>query len=309
LACGGDILFAEALAEAGGELNLWLPFPKKDFLETSVRFAGQEWVDRFERLEERWPVKYLTHEPFHGNNDIFYLHGRTLLGAAVLRSRMIHAEPYLITVLSGTDTIVKEGGTRDLLKLWPAPTHHHNIDPNNFVATTATANAGLQVELKPTWRTIHLACIDLPALKSNDEEILNLVRAHEDEYAEELIYCFAEQGYLMMGLNTSYGAIRLSKALMESYTRKTNREDFRAGFHSGVVENQFEKPARKYVGAAFESTRAIMQLALPKSLLCSGIFTTSLVLDPGKYSFYHAGQLEAIVDQKLEMYALELNDR
>ncbi|HRI79348.1 MAG TPA: TRAFs-binding domain-containing protein, partial [Cyclobacteriaceae bacterium] len=55
LACGGDILFAEALTESLGDVNIILPFPKEDFLETSVRFAGESWVQRFEALEKKWP--------------------------------------------------------------------------------------------------------------------------------------------------------------------------------------------------------------------------------------------------------------
>ena len=47
LACGGDILFAEAMEEVGGELNLFLPFNQTDFLNASVRFAGKDWEERF----------------------------------------------------------------------------------------------------------------------------------------------------------------------------------------------------------------------------------------------------------------------
>ena len=36
LACGGDILFAEALAEQGGEVNIFIPFALPDFMFVSV---------------------------------------------------------------------------------------------------------------------------------------------------------------------------------------------------------------------------------------------------------------------------------
>ena len=64
LACGSDILFAEAMAAAGGEVNIWLPFAKEDFLQESVLFAGGDWAGRFEKLLARFPVTYITHEPY-----------------------------------------------------------------------------------------------------------------------------------------------------------------------------------------------------------------------------------------------------
>ena len=40
LACGGDILFVEALLELEGEVNIFIPFNREDFINTSVSFAG-----------------------------------------------------------------------------------------------------------------------------------------------------------------------------------------------------------------------------------------------------------------------------
>ena len=71
LACGGDIMFAEAVEEVGGELNLFLPFKQSDFIAASVRFAGEEWVQRFERLVNKYPVTYMTQESYEGHADLF----------------------------------------------------------------------------------------------------------------------------------------------------------------------------------------------------------------------------------------------
>lgn len=46
-ACGGDLLFAEAALARGLRLELLLPFEEPAFLEASVAFAGQGWVDRY----------------------------------------------------------------------------------------------------------------------------------------------------------------------------------------------------------------------------------------------------------------------
>ncbi|BCG02023.1 hypothetical protein PPGU19_065910 (plasmid) [Paraburkholderia sp. PGU19] len=49
-ACGSDILFGEAMVARSVPLRLHLPFDEPAFIENSVRFAGEEWVERYRRL-------------------------------------------------------------------------------------------------------------------------------------------------------------------------------------------------------------------------------------------------------------------
>lgn len=46
-ACGGDLIFAEACLARGLQLQLLLPFDEPTFLERSVSFSGESWVDRY----------------------------------------------------------------------------------------------------------------------------------------------------------------------------------------------------------------------------------------------------------------------
>ena len=46
---GADILFLEAMQDAGMQTQIVLPFPPQQFVETSVSFAGDAWTARFER--------------------------------------------------------------------------------------------------------------------------------------------------------------------------------------------------------------------------------------------------------------------
>lgn len=50
LACGGDLLFAEEWLKMGRPLQAYLPREESDFLDESVRFAGEEWVDSFREV-------------------------------------------------------------------------------------------------------------------------------------------------------------------------------------------------------------------------------------------------------------------
>ena len=50
LACGGDLLFAEEWLKTGRGMLAFLPRPVEEFLDESVRFAGEEWVASFRRV-------------------------------------------------------------------------------------------------------------------------------------------------------------------------------------------------------------------------------------------------------------------
>ncbi|MGF1463154.1 MAG: TRAFs-binding domain-containing protein [Maricaulaceae bacterium] len=53
LAAGADILIAQAVLDAGGELNLVLPQPEADFIALSVAPYGEDWVNRYDWCRRR----------------------------------------------------------------------------------------------------------------------------------------------------------------------------------------------------------------------------------------------------------------
>ncbi len=50
-ACGGDILFAEACLARGVRLEVRLPFDEPIFLQNSVTFAGDHWMERYYQMK------------------------------------------------------------------------------------------------------------------------------------------------------------------------------------------------------------------------------------------------------------------
>lgn len=50
LACGGDLLFAEACLKRNIRTDIYLPFESAQFIKSSVSFAGDEWVERFYKV-------------------------------------------------------------------------------------------------------------------------------------------------------------------------------------------------------------------------------------------------------------------
>ena len=50
LACGGDLLFVEEWLKTGRPLHAYLPREEPEFLDESVRFAGEDWVESFHEV-------------------------------------------------------------------------------------------------------------------------------------------------------------------------------------------------------------------------------------------------------------------
>ncbi|HWF25690.1 MAG TPA: adenylate/guanylate cyclase domain-containing protein [Solirubrobacteraceae bacterium] len=144
LASGGDILWAEALLERGAELHAVLPFARDEFRETSVRSAGQRWVERFERcLAAATEVSYATEDAYLGD-DVLYRYGSELaMGLALLRARYLEADVRQLALWDGgppmgaastaidvatwhgqglaTTIVTPAGEVRDPIAIAPAP--------------------------------------------------------------------------------------------------------------------------------------------------------------------------------------------
>ncbi len=117
-ACGGDLLFIEALLARGAEVHVVLPFEREDFVATSVAFAGERWVERFDRALARVAsVGYGVHERHLGDDSLFAYAGALVHGAAVLHARELEAEPILVALVDEASER-RAGGSVDLLADW-----------------------------------------------------------------------------------------------------------------------------------------------------------------------------------------------
>ena len=117
-ACGADILFLEAMQDAGYQTQIVLPFPEASYIETSVRFAGEIWVERFARVIARANrVIVATEEAFNGD-DVLFEHASNLIqGMAFLRARELSTQPLMLTVLE-KDLPERVGGTAATARYW-----------------------------------------------------------------------------------------------------------------------------------------------------------------------------------------------
>jgi class 3 adenylate cyclase/tetratricopeptide (TPR) repeat protein len=131
-ACGADILFIEAMLEKKGEVSVFLPFAIDDFIKTSIEFAGEHWIRRFEAIRQQVTFKFITEECFYGDDGLFQHMNTAMMGLAILTARLSHSEPYFLAVLDQDDASIRKGGTGDMVNLWPFKDRFHLIDPSDY---------------------------------------------------------------------------------------------------------------------------------------------------------------------------------
>jgi class 3 adenylate cyclase len=117
-ACGADILFIEAMLERSAEINIVLPFNKADFIETSVRFAGPDWLARFDRVMEKAKKIYYATEEGYLNDDVLFNYGAAqIFGMGILRAKQLESDVLLLSVAdSGSE--IQTGGTLENIFSW-----------------------------------------------------------------------------------------------------------------------------------------------------------------------------------------------
>lgn len=295
LACGSDILFAEAMAEEGGEVTVILPFDVGDFIETSVRFAGEHWVERFQELAKKFHVNFITTEPYAGHDDLFSFQGRVICGTAVLRSALYHAEPALLTVASETDLKRKEGGTRDTIAHWPYPSQHVNVNPEMFTSAPQKAPTAPGPEEKkqvsgnrPVQFMIHVATPGLNVLDS--EKIQKAIDRRASEEASPFIVMKDADGSLILSFDFETAAIEMVRSLLETIRAFRNDPDIRMTLHAGPA---FKSPTA-IKGNAVDILKRLGVFSLPRAISASSAFAALLALLPRLFSIEYAGTVAGV---------------
>lgn len=118
-ACGGDILFLEAMQDRGGETIVVLPIRKEEFRQTSVDIIpGADWSQRFDRVIEHASRLIIASEYRTTGDELTYSYANLIQdGLAILRARAMDTEVIPLVVWDGK-TGDRSGGTASLVQHW-----------------------------------------------------------------------------------------------------------------------------------------------------------------------------------------------
>jgi hypothetical protein len=118
-ACGGDILFAEAVIERGAPLYVILPFEDRaDFVARSVRYAGPDWEQRFQQVCERaTALPYFVKGGGYHNDGDFEDNQRALIFFALGFAAARNMRLVCVVLFDEEQLGTRVGGTRSFLEL------------------------------------------------------------------------------------------------------------------------------------------------------------------------------------------------
>ncbi len=117
-ACGGDIIFAESMEEINAETNIYLPFAEHDFVQSSIAFAGEEWVCRFnEVLKKSSRTFFVTEERYGGDDILFQYLNQIMLGASLARAEELETEVVGVALIDSASERLA-GGTTNAVQSW-----------------------------------------------------------------------------------------------------------------------------------------------------------------------------------------------
>ncbi len=130
LACGADLLFAEAALERGVELHVVLPFAEDDFLAQSVLPGGESWEARYRACRAAAASVTLASETGFFGDDRQYGYGsRIAMGLARLRAQHLGAEPVQVAIWDGAPTDGPAGTAADVASWQERGGRARVIDP------------------------------------------------------------------------------------------------------------------------------------------------------------------------------------
>lgn len=308
LACGSDILFAEALDELDGELNIYLPFRREDFIETSVRFAGGDWLDRFNKLETKHQITYITKSPYQDNDLFFRFLGQVMIGAGIMRASLFHTQPFLLSVASERDEERKTGGANSVRARWPYKESMININPDAFLEYDETAEFTSEL-LAPSYtmpiKNKVIQFFVLATLDQADEEQEEAVNSVKTRIKEEFIEFpgLKRSGVTDNGIFALYSrphyAMDFALRLLD-WSQQRNLS-VRIALEA-ILMTRGEDPI-----PVIESSSNLKSLAFNDACYATMQFATALSAEqPGRYDFHHVGIIQTgNTDEGQEIYKVD----
>lgn len=321
LACGSDIIFAEAMLETGAELHVFLPFKISDFMELSVKFANADWEQRFNRIIDHTSIKYITKDPYGGNDMLFNILGRVIFGSTFIKGKTLRTKPSLLTVLSDSDLSRKTGGSRDLMELWPYKDTWQNINPDKYrdsekeailisEKTKATSEAEQEkqeelsteeVETKSP-KGVYCAIYTRIITKGDEdgmaiwEDIRNQVK---EWFLKPIVYDTHHHNLISVYRSTQSAAEYAF--FIKDFVEKNYDIGICSGIHMGPFEIIQKGEKEKIVPMQdphMTKLSAIVHYAIPGSIYTSEIFSSVLSLESKDYNFGPVGTIQ--IDEILE---------
>ena len=318
MAAGADILWAEALLDAGAELHLVFPFSAEEFLATSVAPGGSEWVERYRLCVERAvEVVFATEDEYLGDDILYRYASELAMGLAILRARHLDSTLEQLAVWDGRPARGAAGTAIDVAR-WqekglPATIVSSPAQPNLDGDTAAAGSSNREVRALLFADVKGFSDLSDAQVPVFAEQVLGAFATVLEQHADAVDYRNTWGDGLYLVLRDAATAAEVGLALhaaladLDTASAGLPRLALRVGAHLGPVYPIFDPvlATRAFMGAHVSRTARIEPVAPPGDVYVTEQFAAALVLESTEFECRYVGHVPAAKDYgRLRMYRL-----
>jgi hypothetical protein len=309
LACGADIVIAEAILARGGELHAVMPFAEEDFLRTSVRLGGPEWEERYIRARDAAAsVTFATQIQHVDDDELFAYCSKLVMGLARLRAEIMQTEAFQLAVWDGKAPNGVAGTAADCAE-WarqggktytiPIPKERPPLD---YVAMSDPAD-------RPRWALRSMLFADFAGFSRLDEDLLaqflgvvmGRIAKVLDRHSDSVLYRNSWGDAVYVVITTPEEAAKVALEIQSELSPKLlveiglpAEDGMRISLHHGPIFEHFDavQSARTFYGTEVTVAARIEPRVPVGSIFTTQPFAAMIESDRNNYSFEYVGAMD-----------------
>lgn len=309
LACGADILVAEALLERGGELHVVLPFAEEDFIKSSVAVGGHEWIGRYERARSAASsVTFATEMRWVNDDQQFSYCAKLVMGLAQLRASVMQADTFQLAIWDGQPTKAIAGTAAHCAE-WAelgGVSRVISVPKERPAMTTAVAT---QVPGKPSWTLCSMLFADFAGFSRLDEDslsrflevVMGRIAGVLDRHSNVVLHRNSWGDAIFAVIKTPAMAAEIALEIQAELDSKTLQSiglpaegGMRISLHHGPIFEHFDavQSARTFYGTEVTVAARIEPRVPVGAIYTTQPFAALIESDLNNYHFEYVGKMD-----------------
>jgi len=309
LACGADILIAEAVLERGGELHVVLPFAEQDFIKTSVLVGGPEWLARYEEARKAASsVTFATEMRFVNDDEQFAYCSKLVMGLAQLRAEVMQADTFQLAVWDGVSTAAIAGTAADYAE-WARQGGSARVVPISTERPALNAVAVAERRARPRWVLRSMLFADFAGFSRLDEDrlsqflevVMGRIATVLDRYADVVLTRNSWGDAIFAVITSPESAAEIALEIQAELNPETLHEiglppegGMRISLHHGPIFEHFDavQNARTFYGTEVTVAARIEPRVPVGAIYTTQPFAAIIESDANDYHFEYVGTMD-----------------
>jgi len=309
LACGADILVAEALLERGGELHVVLPFAEEDFIRSSVAVGGDEWVSRYERARDAASsVTFATEMRWVNDDQQFSYCAKLVMGLAQLRASVMQADTFQLAIWDGEPTTAI-AGTAAHCKEWEELGGQSRIISVSKDRPKLASAAAMPVPGMASWTLCSMLFADFAGFSRLDEDhlsrflqvVMGRIAKVLDRHSDVVLHRNSWGDAIFAVVKTPAMAAEIALEIQAELDPKTLQSiglppegGMRISLHHGPIFEHFDavQSARTFYGTEVTVAARIEPRVPVGAIYTTQPFAALIESDLNNYHFEYVGKMD-----------------